>query len=193
MDDYREWLYSTGNSTHYSRDLNGKEMQRRGDICVHTAASLCCSAGTNTPLKSNYATIKKKSYNGFSGGPGAFAVIIFLRISCAARIYCMAQETGNSTQYFIIIYKRKESEKEYIYMHTFRYIYTYRCIHIWYVYVYTYVCVWMCVYIYTHESLSVHLKLTQHCKSACQWVFVCVCVCTLSCVWLFVTPWTIAL
>ena len=25
-------------------DLNGKEIQKRGDICIHIAASLCCTA-----------------------------------------------------------------------------------------------------------------------------------------------------
>ena len=31
--------------------------------------------------------------------------------------------TGNSTQYFVITYKRKESEKEHIYVHICNYIY----------------------------------------------------------------------
>ena len=31
-------------------DLNGKEIQERGDICICIADSLCCSAETNTTL-----------------------------------------------------------------------------------------------------------------------------------------------
>ena len=31
-------------------DLNGKEIQKRGDICVHVADSLCCAAESNTIL-----------------------------------------------------------------------------------------------------------------------------------------------
>ena len=44
-------LYSSGNSTQCSvADLNGKEIQKIGDICMPTADSLCCTAGTNTTL-----------------------------------------------------------------------------------------------------------------------------------------------
>ena len=39
-------------------DLNGKEIQKRGDICIHTADSLCCTAETNTMLSSNYTPKK---------------------------------------------------------------------------------------------------------------------------------------
>ena len=28
-------------------DLNGKEIQKRGDICIHIANSLCCLAENN--------------------------------------------------------------------------------------------------------------------------------------------------
>ena len=31
-------------------DLNGKEIQGRGDICIHVADALCCTAETNTTL-----------------------------------------------------------------------------------------------------------------------------------------------
>ena len=31
-------------------DLNGKEIQKRGDICIRIADSLCCTAETNTTL-----------------------------------------------------------------------------------------------------------------------------------------------
>ena len=36
-------------------DLSGKEVKKRGDICVHIADSLCYIAETNTALLSNYA------------------------------------------------------------------------------------------------------------------------------------------
>ena len=39
-------------------DLNGKEIQKRGDICIHIADSLCCTAETNTTLHSNYIPIR---------------------------------------------------------------------------------------------------------------------------------------
>ena len=50
-------------------DLNGKEIQNRGDICVCIAESLCCTVETNTTLQSNYTPIKnvkkeKKTVNG---------------------------------------------------------------------------------------------------------------------------------
>ena len=38
-------------------DLNGKEIQKRGDICIHIPDTLCCTAEINT-LESNYAPIK---------------------------------------------------------------------------------------------------------------------------------------
>ena len=31
-----------------SGDLSGKEIQKRGDICIHIADSFCCTAETNT-------------------------------------------------------------------------------------------------------------------------------------------------
>ena len=44
-------LYSTWNSTQLlCVDLNGKEIQGRGDKCVRVADSLCCTAETNTTL-----------------------------------------------------------------------------------------------------------------------------------------------
>ena len=42
-------LYSTGNSV-LCGDLNGKEIQKRGDICIHIADSLHCTAETDTTL-----------------------------------------------------------------------------------------------------------------------------------------------
>ena len=48
-------------------DLNGKEIQKRGDICVRIADSLCCIAEINTTLWNNYTPIKtdqkQKSYS----------------------------------------------------------------------------------------------------------------------------------
>ena len=37
----------------------GREVQEGGDICIHTADSLCYTAETNTTLLSNYTPIKK--------------------------------------------------------------------------------------------------------------------------------------
>ena len=31
-------------------DQNGKEIQKRGNVCIRMADSLCCSAETNTML-----------------------------------------------------------------------------------------------------------------------------------------------
>ena len=38
-------------------DLNGKEIQKREDICIHIADSHCCTAETNTTLKINYTPV----------------------------------------------------------------------------------------------------------------------------------------
>ena len=45
-------LCTTGNSTALMLcgDLNGKEIQKRGAICVHIADSLCCTVEANTTL-----------------------------------------------------------------------------------------------------------------------------------------------
>ena len=50
-------LYSPGNSVFYG-DLHGKEIQKRGDICINLADSLCCMAETNTTFKNSYIPIK---------------------------------------------------------------------------------------------------------------------------------------
>ena len=39
-------------------DLNGKEIQKRGDVCICIVDSLGCTAETNTTLSSNYTPIK---------------------------------------------------------------------------------------------------------------------------------------
>ena len=46
--------------------MEGKEVQEGGDICIHTADSLCCTAETHTTvlvkqLRSIYWNIEKKS------------------------------------------------------------------------------------------------------------------------------------
>ena len=38
-----------------SGDLNGKEIWKRGDICMHIADSLCCRIETNNILKQLYS------------------------------------------------------------------------------------------------------------------------------------------
>ena len=40
-------LYSSGNYSVLCGDPNGKEIQRREDICIHIADSLCCTVETN--------------------------------------------------------------------------------------------------------------------------------------------------
>ena len=32
-------------------ELNGKEIEKRGDICIYIADSLCCTVETNTNCK----------------------------------------------------------------------------------------------------------------------------------------------
>ena len=49
-------------------DLNEKEIQRRGDTCIHVADSLCCTTESNTTLKSNYTPI----FNKWCQGPGKY-------------------------------------------------------------------------------------------------------------------------
>ena len=39
---------------------SGREAQGGGDICIHIADSLHCTAETNSTLKSNYPPIKNK-------------------------------------------------------------------------------------------------------------------------------------
>ena len=38
----------------------GREVQEGGDICIHIADSLRCTAETNITLQSNYSPCKKK-------------------------------------------------------------------------------------------------------------------------------------
>ena len=53
--------YSLAQRTLLCGGLNGKEIPERGDICTHTADSLCWAAETNTTLLSNY-TLKKNFF-----------------------------------------------------------------------------------------------------------------------------------
>ena len=39
-------------------DPNGKEIQKRGDICIHITNSLCCTVETNTVKKRLYFSEK---------------------------------------------------------------------------------------------------------------------------------------
>ena len=48
-------------------DLNGKEIQKRGDICICIADSLCCTTETNSTLWSNYTPVKIKKKNKENG------------------------------------------------------------------------------------------------------------------------------
>ena len=47
----------------WRRTLNGKEIQKSGDVCTHIADSLCCTAETNTTSLSNYTPKKKNFFN----------------------------------------------------------------------------------------------------------------------------------
>ena len=38
----------------------GREAQQRGDVCIHVADSLCCTAETSMTLQSNYTSVKNK-------------------------------------------------------------------------------------------------------------------------------------
>ena len=38
----------------------GREVQEGGDVCIHIADTLCCTAETNATLQSNYTPIKDK-------------------------------------------------------------------------------------------------------------------------------------
>ena len=51
-------LHSTGDYSVLCGDLNGKEIQKSGDMCIYTTDSLCCTADTDTALQSN-CTSKK--------------------------------------------------------------------------------------------------------------------------------------
>ena len=42
-------------------DLNGEEIQRRGDKCVRMNGSLCCAEETDTAVSSNYTPILKST------------------------------------------------------------------------------------------------------------------------------------
>ena len=42
-------------------DLNEKDFQKRGDMCIHILDSPCCTAETNTTLLINCTTIKKQT------------------------------------------------------------------------------------------------------------------------------------
>ena len=54
--DYHEFcseIVSSQEWIHYSvtcGDLSGKEIQKRGDVCIHVADSLCSAIDTNTPF-----------------------------------------------------------------------------------------------------------------------------------------------
>ena len=56
----RMMLYSIELYSMFCGDLNGKEIQKGGDICMHIADSLCYTEETNKILSSNYTPIKRK-------------------------------------------------------------------------------------------------------------------------------------
>ena len=42
-------------------DLNGKDIQKRGAMCIHIAGSLCFTVETNSALSNNYTCVHAKS------------------------------------------------------------------------------------------------------------------------------------
>ena len=52
-----EWGAIAFSDSMFNGDLNGKEIQKRGDTHIQRADSLCCTAETNTTLESNYTPI----------------------------------------------------------------------------------------------------------------------------------------
>ena len=45
-----EWVAIVFSNSMFYGDLNGKEIQKRGDTYIHITDSLCCTAETNTTL-----------------------------------------------------------------------------------------------------------------------------------------------
>ena len=43
-------------------DLNGKEIQKGSNLCIHVVDVLCCTVETGTTLQSNYIPIKKNFF-----------------------------------------------------------------------------------------------------------------------------------
>ena len=72
--DNENLLDTTGNYSMLCGDLNGKQIQKRGDICMCTAESCCWTAEMNERCK---ATLFQKGFffksvqkaSGFPGGP----------------------------------------------------------------------------------------------------------------------------
>ena len=58
MDSYENLLFHREPYSVLCGDLNGKEIQKRGDICSHLADSLCSTAETTTALCRNCTPIK---------------------------------------------------------------------------------------------------------------------------------------
>ena len=44
----RNYCIAQGILLYALSDLNGKETQKRGDICMHIADSICCTVESNT-------------------------------------------------------------------------------------------------------------------------------------------------
>ena len=42
-------------------DLNGKEIQKRGDMCICTVDSLCCTVETDNTVKQLWVVVKSLS------------------------------------------------------------------------------------------------------------------------------------
>ena len=51
----RTYCIALGTLLNALGDLSGKEIQKRGDICIHIADSLCCTVETNDIVKQLYS------------------------------------------------------------------------------------------------------------------------------------------
>ena len=62
-------------------DLNGKEIQKRGDICIHMTGSLCCTAENNNIVNQLYSNkkliLKRKKKNIMQGIDGLVQMIMY--------------------------------------------------------------------------------------------------------------------
>ena len=61
-------------------DLNGKEMQKRGNICIQIVDSVCSIAKNNTKVQSNYTLIKLKNKLNYKDSLFYFLKLIFIGV-----------------------------------------------------------------------------------------------------------------
>ena len=74
-------------------DLNGKETQKREDVCIYQAGSLCCAAETNkhrkaTILKTNKQTCKIKDVSAYRVNKA-----LYVKVSQSCLMLCNPTDT----------------------------------------------------------------------------------------------------